>query len=82
MIKIRLKRNLIYLLMLYVSFFIRKIVSLIIDNIYSLNAPYLYLYMMTLGEILGGTTIYLYHFANKRNKQEVKYFGIQLFIMQ
>ena len=78
MIKIRLKRNLIYLLMLYVSFFIRKIVSFIIDNIYSLNAPYLYLYMMTLGEILGGTTIYLYHFANKRNEQEVKYFGIQL----
>ena len=33
---------------------------------------------MTLGEAIGGATIYVYHFANKRNKQEVKYFGVKL----
>ena len=48
----------IYLLALYGSYFVRKIVSIIIDNVYELNAPFMFLYMMTLGEAFGGLTIF------------------------
>ena len=78
MIKIRLKRNMLYLLALYLSYFIRKIISFIIDEMYQINAPYLFLFMMTLGEVIGGLTVYIYHLSNFRNKTQVKYFGIKL----
>ena len=50
----------------------------IIDEIYQINAPYLFLFMMTLGELIGGLTVYIYHLSNFRNKTPVKYFGIKL----
>ena len=78
MFKIRLKRNLLYLLALYLSYFIRKIVSFIIDQIYQISAPYLFLFMMTLGEFIGGLAVYIYHLSNFRNKTPVKYFGVKL----
>ena len=78
MIKIRLRRNLLYLLALYSSYFIRKIVSIIIDNVYQLNAPFIYLYMMTLGETMGGLAVYFYQNYNWNKKKEVKYFGLKL----
>ena len=78
MIKIRLRRNLIYIITLYLSYFIRKIISIVIDIVFHLNAPYIYLYMMTLGEAIGGFTIYYYHRSNWKQKKQAKYFGLQL----
>ena len=78
MIKIKLRRNLLYLLTLHSTVYIRKIVSRIIDIIFKLNAPYILLYMMVLGEISGGLGIYIYHNAHWKKKKEVKYFGIGL----
>ena len=78
MIKIRLRRNLIYIITLYLSYFIRKIISIVIDNVFHLNASYIYLYMMTLGEAIGGFTIYYYHRSNWKQKKQAKYFGLQL----
>ena len=78
MIKLRLRRNMIYLLALYGSYFIRKIVSIIIDNIFELNAPFMFLYMMTLGETFGGLAIYYYQLSNWKQKKEVKYFDLKI----
>ena len=68
----------IYLLTLYGSYFIRKIVSIIIDNIFELNAPFMFLYMMTLGETFGGLAIYHYQLSNWKQKKEVKYFDLKI----
>ena len=68
----------IYLLALYGSYFIRKIVSIIIDNIFELNAPFMFLYMMTLGETFGGLAIYYYQLSNWKQKKEVKYFDLKI----
>ena len=78
MIKIRLRKNLPYLLALYICCYTRKIIILIINKVFHLNAPYLFLFMMTLGEIIGGATVYIYQIITLRKKKQVKYFGIEL----
>ena len=76
--KIRLRNNLLYLLAFVITYYVRKIISLIIDSVFNFNAPYIFLFMMTFGEIIGGATIYRYHISNWRKKKEVKYFGMRL----
>ena len=68
----------IYLLALYGSYFVRKIVSIIIDNVFQLNAPFMFLYMMTLGEAFGGLTIFYYQLSNWKQEKEVKYFDLKI----
>ena len=82
MIKIRLRKNLLYLLALYICCYTRKIIILIINKVFHLNAPYLFLFMMTLGEIIGGATVYIYQIITLRKKKQVKYFGIELIYNQ
>ena len=36
--------------------------------------------MMTLGEAIGGFTIYYYHESNWKQKKQAKYFGLQLLL--
>ena len=78
MIKIRLGHNMLYVLAFIISYYLRKILYLIIDSIFHFYAPYLFLFMMTIGEIIGGATIYLYQISNWRKKREAKYFRFQL----
>ena len=77
-IQVVLRRNLLYLLVLFLGWFIRKIVLIIINNIHKFNSSFIFLYLMTLGEISGGLTIYLYQYSNWRRKKQLKYFGIKL----
>ena len=78
MIRIRLRTNLLYLLVFLVAYYAHKLISLLIDIIFNFEAPYIFLFMMTFGEIIGGATIYLFQITNRRKKKEVKYLGIQL----
>ena len=78
MIKIRLSKNLLYLLGLYIANYIRVIIDFIIQTVFHFSAPYLFLFMMTLGQIIGGLTVYIYQINTIRNKKEVKYFGVEI----
>ena len=78
MIKIRLRKNLLYLLALYICSYCRKIIIIIISEVFHFKSPYIFLFMMTLGEIIGGATIYIYQLITLSRKKQIKYFGIKL----
>ena len=74
MIKIKLRKNLAYLLAYYISWYVRKIVDIIIDKTFAIYPTYVYLYLMVLGEILGGLSIFLYQYNSWKNNKETKFF--------
>ena len=78
MIKIRLRRNLLYLLVLYICSYSRQIVILLINQIFNIDIPYVYFFLMTLGQIIGGASIYIYQIRAWKHKKKVKYFGLEL----
>ena len=78
MIKLSLKKNLLYLLAFCISYYARKILSIIIDKAFKFNDPYIFLYMMAFGEIIGGSAIYIYQMNYRRKKKDIKYFGIKI----
>ena len=78
MIKIKLRRNLLYLLAYYISWYVRKILNIIIDEIFTIDISYISLYLMTLGEIIGGSTLYIYITLSLKQKKEAKYFKTNL----
>ena len=78
MIKIKLRRNLLYLLAYYISWYARKILSIIINAIFSIDISYISLYLMTFGEIIGGSALYIYIKYSLKEKKRIKYFDTQL----
>ena len=82
MIKIKLRKNLIYLFIYYVSWYIRRINSIIFDSIFNIHPPFMFLYMMTLGEALGGLSLLLYQGESLKKNEQTKYFGLKLIYNQ
>ena len=78
MIKIKLRKNLLYLLAYYISWYIRKINDMIFENIYHFYPSYIFLYLMTLGEMFGGLIIYLYQYNSWRKKKQTKFFCVYI----
>ena len=78
MIKFKLRKNLIYLFVYYISWYVRKIVTIIFENTFDFYPSFIFLFLMTLGEIFGGLTIFLYQYISIKRKKETKYFGIKL----
>ena len=78
MIKLRFRRNLIYLFILHITYNIRKILSIVIERNYILESSYLFLFMMAFAEFMGGFTVYIYQCTNLRKKKEDKYFAINI----
>ena len=78
MIKLRFGKKSIYLLITYISWYLRKVIAILIQYIYTFNISYLYLYLMTLGQIAGGLSIYLYRYKSFRKNKDSKYFGREL----
>ena len=78
MIKIKLRKNLLYLLAYYISWYIRKIINMIISSLYKTYSDYIFLYLMTLGEMIGGFIILIYQKNSWKKKKRVKYFGLEL----
>ena len=54
MIKISFRKNLIYMLLLIISYLLRRIILIIIDEIFGLNNSLIFCFLMFLGEIIGG----------------------------
>ena len=72
MIKIRLKKNLIYLLVFYISWFLRSILSMVAQRKFPSNITFIHLYLMVIAEIVGGLIMYQYqNYSTKRQKQGV-----------
>ena len=71
MIKLSFRNNLIYLLLLIISYVIRRILIIIIDEIYGLNNSLIFCFLMFLGEIFGGLLVYYYQrtFLNRKKNQ-------------
>ena len=79
MIKISIRKNILYLFLLFSNFYLRKIDGIIISKVLNFHSSYIFAFSMALGEFFGGLGIYLYqkwHFLNK--KEVSKHFGIKL----
>ena len=68
----------LYLLAYYISWYVRKILSIIIDENFKIDITYISLYLMTLGEIIGGLTLYIYITSSYNKKKPTKYFESEL----
>ena len=60
MIKCTLRRNLIYLFFLFLYYYLRKIISIIMSQVLKFNISLIYTFLMVLGEFFGGLSIYIY----------------------
>ena len=69
MIKWSYRRNIIYLIFLFVYYYLRKITSIIMNQVFKFNNSLLFTFLMVLGEIFGGLSLYIYQekFISKNN---------------
>ena len=72
MIKISLRKNLIYLFLLFFFYFLRRVLVLIIEESFELSDSLIFSFFMCLGQISGGLIIYWYQysFLQKKNKKD------------
>ena len=75
MIKFKFRKNLLYLLVFLVSWNVRAIVFILIDNKFAVTLNFTFLYLMCLAEILGGLCLYLFQHCTKRNNKETNFFA-------
>ena len=81
LIKIGIRHNLFYLLMLIIFNFLRNIDSIIIDQVVGLKSSLFLTFLMFLGEFLAGITIYSYQMKFLRESKKPKYsnlMGVEL----
>ena len=82
MIKIGIRNNLFYPLMLIINSTLRQILSILMDEVIEFDESLLLEIIMFLSEFLGGLILYIYHKILLRNKKEInqKFMGIKLII--
>jgi len=82
MIKIALRRNLIYPIYLIFWAFLRKTVSILISKLFNFSGSVIYTFLMFLGELIGGfvTFMYQYNFIKQKDipKEMLKKFRFSL----
>ena len=71
MIKLIFRRNLIYLLLLIISYFLRRVLLIFISKIYGIDNSFIFVLLMFLAEFLGGLVVYIYQksFLDKNRKE-------------
>jgi len=69
-IKIGLRHNLIYLLMLILFNFLRKVDLIVLDKIFEFNTSMIFIILMFFGEFLSGLIIYKYQISFSPNKKK------------
>ena len=77
-IRIGIRRNLIYLLMLIIFNFLRKVDIIILDKIFEFNTSMIFIILMFFGEFLVGLIIYRYQISFLPNKKGNKVNGKKL----
>ena len=79
MIKINIRKNILYLCLLFANFYLRKIDGIIISKVLNYHSSYIFAFSMAFSEFFGGLGIYLYQKCLFLNKKEAsKHFGIKL----
>ena len=75
MIKIIIRKNLIYLLLLFISYFLRRVLMIIIEKLYEMQATLLFSFLMVFGQIFGGAIISIYQatFLRKKKKTQTRF---------
>ena len=77
-IRIGIRRNLIYLLMLIIFNFLRKVDIIILDKIFEFNTSMIFIILMFFGEFLVGLIIYKYQISFLPNKKRNTVNGVEL----
>ena len=75
MIKFKLRKNLIYLLIFYLSYTIRNIFITEFEYKYNNSLSFTKVYLMTLAETIAGASIFIYQNKSILKKKETKYLG-------
>ena len=78
MIKLKLRRHMFYLLAVYIFSNIRLSIKIVIQTSYKISPKFIYLYLMNLGQIFGGLTVFIYQKKTSQKKEKDKYFGFSL----
>ena len=79
MIKIRFRKNLLYLLIYYISSFIDfSIIGSLFYTKFNFEPIKICIYIYPLENIIGGLIVFLYQKNSVRKKEEIKYFGLNL----
>ena len=78
MLKIRFRKNLVYLSVYYISWYIRKTIIIIIQTLFNLTPTYILLYLMNLGQIVGGLSLYIYQHSFHKQTNGTKFFRLEL----
>ena len=74
-IKISTRGNLFYVVNVIIYYYIRKIVLIIINNIYKFNDSLIFTFWLLAGEFFAGLSIYIYQILFlKKDIKKVKYF--------
>ena len=68
MIKIAFRKNHIYLVALFFSYFFRRILLIILQKIFGFKKSLIFCFFMCSGQIIGGITIYIYQYTFLRKK--------------
>ena len=78
MIKIKLRRNLIYLLIYFICAFLDySVLGLVIPRVTGFNTLYICIYLYPIENIIGGLVVFLYQKYSIRKKEKTQYFGIK-----
>ena len=79
MIKIKLRRNLLYLLVYYISAFIDyNILGTIIYTTFEFNPIFSCLLLFPVENIIGGLVVFLYQWYSIKKQEKFNYFGVEL----
>ena len=80
MIKIRFRKNLLYLFIYYISAFIDiTIIGNVILSQFAFDPLLICIYIYPLENIIGGLIVYLYQQNSVKKNHEVKYFGLDIY---
>ena len=81
MIKISTQKNILYLLLLFAYYYLRKIDGIIISKVLDFHSSFIFTFLMAFGELFGGLAIYLYQkFLFINNKSSSKRFLIKIIV--
>ena len=80
MIKIRFRKNLLYLFIYYISAFIDiTVIGNVILSQFAFDPLLICIYIYPLENIIGGLTVYLYQQNSVKKNHKVKYFGLDIY---
>ena len=78
MIKLKLRRNLIYLLIYFICAFLDySVLGLVIPSVTGFNTLYICIYLYPIENIIGGLVVFLYQKYSIRKKEKTQYFGVK-----